>query len=500
MKSQNSLFSSLSPSVEAAIRDSNPWWNEGQWIPYNLPHMRRWIFSTAMNRLKKGLTPALVVRGPRQVGKTTLMNQMIHSLISEGMDPKRIIRVQFDELPGFRKTSEPILEIARWFRETILGQSFTAAANENRIAYLFFDEVQNLADWAPQVKQLVDIHPVRIMLTGSSALRIEAGRDSLAGRISTLELGPLLLREIGELRNFGTVEPFLPLNGLQPLSKKEFWLELRQHGAKYTAFRQQAFDAFSQRGAYPIAQVNFERPWDEIAENLVETVVRRAITHDLRMGTKGLKRDENLLEEVFRLACRYIGQSPQLALYLEEIRRALQANIGPQRIMAYLKFLDGALLLKLVQPLELRLKKRKGAAKICLCDPMLRAAWLHEQVPLSPADLEQSPHLLDLAGRIAESVLGYSLASTVGLQISHFPARPTEPEIDFIITLGDQRIPIEVKYRSRIEFQDTFGLRSFIEKAHYNAPFGLIVTKNDSAASDDPRIVSLPLSSFLLMR
>ncbi|NLH49066.1 MAG: ATP-binding protein [Myxococcales bacterium] len=500
MKSGNALFSILTPSIEAAIRDSNPWWNEGKWDPYNLPPMRRWIFSTAINRLRNGLTPAVVLRGPRQVGKTTLMNQMIHSLLESGVDPKSIIKVQFDELPGFRKTSEPILEIARWFRERILGENFNKAAHAGRIAYLFFDEVQNLADWAPQIKQLVDIHPVRVMLTGSSALRIEAGRDSLAGRISTLELGPLLLREIGELRQFGTVEPFLPLNGLQPLSKKEFWLDLRRHGEKNTAFRQQAFAAFSERGAYPIAQVRHALPWDEIAAHLVETVIRRAIAHDLRMGAKGQKRDENLLEEVFRLACRYIGQSPQLSLYLEEIRQALHANIGPQRIMAYLKFLDGALLIKLIQPLELRLKKRKGAAKICLCDPILRAAWLQERVPLSPSLLEQSPHLSDIAGRIAESVLGYNLASMAGLQISHFPERPTEPEIDFVITLGDQRIPIEVKYRRRIDFNDTIALRSFIEKAHYNAPFGLLITQNDLSASDDPRIVSLPLSSFLMMR
>jgi hypothetical protein len=57
-----------------------------------------------------------------------------------------------------------------------------------------------------------------------------------------------------------------------------------------------------------------------------------------------------------------------------------------------------------------------------------------------------------------------------------------------------------VKYRRRVEDRDTVGLRSFIDKPHYNAPFGVLVTLLDGSASDDPRIVSLPLSSLLLMR
>ncbi|MCL6542816.1 MAG: AAA family ATPase [Roseiflexus sp.] len=55
-------------------------------------------------------------------------------------------------------------------------------------------------DWAAQLKALVDHHTLRVVVTGSSALRIEAGRDSLAGRITTIELGTLRLREIAALR------------------------------------------------------------------------------------------------------------------------------------------------------------------------------------------------------------------------------------------------------------------------------------------------------------
>ncbi len=68
------------------------------------------------------------------------------------------------------------------------------------------------------------------------------------------------------------------------------------------------------------------------------------------------------------------------------------------------------------------------------------------------------------------------------------------------MTIGEQRIPVEVKYRTRIDFKETQGLRSFIEKSVYQAPFGLLITLDDQPALDDPRIVNIPLSTLLLMR
>ncbi len=232
-----------------------------------------------------------------------------------------------------------------------------------------------------------------------------------------------------------------------------------------------------------------------------ETVIRRVIQHDLRLGERGRKRDQNLLEEVFRLCCRYAGQAPGQAIFISELRSALAANVGWQRVLSYMRFLNDTLLIRLIQPLELRLKRRKGPPKVSLCDPSLRASWLQEVIPIAPDSLAQAPHLSDLAGHLAESVVGYFLGTIPGLDIAWFPERGPEPEIDFVITIGEHRIPLEVKYRRRIDVhRDTLGLRAFIEKTVYNAPFGVLVTLSDEVAVTDPRIVALPLSSLLLMR
>jgi predicted AAA+ superfamily ATPase len=495
---QLSLLQLLAGGLETVVRNSNPWWR-GEPIA-ELPSFRRWAYEPVYRRLTGGLAPAIVLRGPRQIGKTTLLNQVVDQLMRDSVDPKRLLRLQFDDLGDLKKLSMPIVELVEWYTQEVLGETLNLAAAEGRAPYVFLDEVQNLDEWAPQLKHLVDLGKIRAMVTGSSALRIEAGRDSLAGRVQTIEMGPLLLREIAALRDFGDIPPYLPPNGLAPLKEKAFWESLRAHGDSHRDVRDRAFRAFAERGAYPVAQVRSEVPWGELADFLNETVVKRAITHDLRMGSRGQKRDEHLLEQVFRLACRYIGQSPSQAMYLDEIRQAMNANIGWQRILAYLKFLDGTLLIRLIEPHELRLKRRRGASKLCLCDPMLRAAWLQEIIPLDAPGLAASPHLSDLAGHIAESVVGYFFRSIIGLDVSHFPERKTEPEVDFVLTVGEQRIPVEVKYRRRIDYRDSLGLRSFIEKAHYNAPFGVLVTMLDEPGSDDPRIISVPLATLLLLR
>jgi predicted AAA+ superfamily ATPase len=154
-----------------------------------------------------------------------------------------------------------------------------------------------------------------------------------------------------------------------------------------------------------------------------------------------------------------------------------------------------------VRPLELRLKKARGPAKLCVVDHGLRASWLEESIPLDPARLAQVPHLADLAGHIAESVAGAFFTGMASLDVAHFPERATEPEIDFVLTIGEKRIPVEIKYRRRIDpLRDTLGLRSFLEKAHYNAPFGVLVTLQEGVEVRDPRIVPVSLRSLLLAR
>ena len=495
------LFSQMTLAAELVedLRRQNPWW-EGRALPELPPH-RRHLVRQIQRRLEWKLAPIVVVRGPRQIGKTTAQLHFIEALLKDGVEGRRLLRVQFDDLREMGDFDSPILRVADWFERTILGSTFNEAARRGAPAFILLDELQNLDRWAPQLKSLVDSTSVQVVVTGSSALRIEAGRDSLAGRISSLEAGTLSLTEIAALRGLDLGEPYLEDNGLEALTRASFWTGLRDHGRARQEARDAAFAAFSERGGYPLAHLRATAPWEHVADQLNETVIKRVIQHDLRVGERGRKRDPALLEELFRLCCRYAGQTPTIQTLAREAQRVLQANVGAQRINAYLRFLGDTLLLRLIPPLEIRLKRKRGSPKLCLVDHGLRASWLQEQIPLDPARLRREPELTVVAGHLAESATGAVLATIGGLDIAHFPERQGEPEVDFILTIGVKRIPVEVKYQARIDpMRDTEGLRSFIEKAVNNAPFGLLITQEDTSEVIDPRIVTLPLSSLMLLR
>jgi predicted AAA+ superfamily ATPase len=191
--SEEFLFSQMTLPAELVedLRRQNPWW-EQRALPELPPH-RRHLVRQLHRRLEWKLAPVVVVRGPRQVGKTTAQLHWIEDVLKSGVEGRRILRVQFDDLREMGQFDSPILRVADWFERTILGSTFNEAARGGAPAFVLLDEVQNLDGWAPQLKSLVDSSSVQVIVTGSSALRIEAGRDSLAGRITSLDAGTLSL-------------------------------------------------------------------------------------------------------------------------------------------------------------------------------------------------------------------------------------------------------------------------------------------------------------------
>jgi predicted AAA+ superfamily ATPase len=229
--SQAASFSGAElPALAEYIDQMNPWWRDEPAPPVRV--YKRWPLPLLVTRLQSGVTPAVVLRGPRRVGKTVLLRQVLDTLLNQGVASNRILYLPFDELPDLNKLSQPLLSLAYWFERRRLGCTFNEAARNGAPAFLFLDEVQNLDAWAPQLKSLVDNHEVRVFVTGSSSLRIEAGRDSLAGRISTLTLGTLLLREIAGLRFGHAIGALMPQNGLAAFLRREFWEEAKAKGER----------------------------------------------------------------------------------------------------------------------------------------------------------------------------------------------------------------------------------------------------------------------------
>src|SRR5207237_3312389 len=103
-----------------------------------------------------------------------------------------------------------------------------------------------------------------------------------------------------------------------------------------------------------------------------------------------------------------------------------------------------------------------------------------------------------LAGHIVESVIGFYLKGIAGIDVSWFPERHGEPEIDFVLTIGTARLPIEVKYTRRLKPKDLRGLEAFCRQPKYNAPFGLLITQQ-TAGPVSNCVIAVPAYAFLAL-
>lgn len=483
----------------------NPWWRAEPAEPPE--RYRRWAFHETWQRLQGELTPAVAIRGPRQVGKTMIQHQLVeHLLLIKGVRPAHILRVQFDEVPGLGTLRQPILSIVRWFEKHVLRESINACASRGEPVYLLFDELQNLKTWAPELKLLVDHTSARTLITGSSSLRILRGQDSLAGRLSVIELGPLRLSEVAGVRKLGELSPIRDARVLENWTARRFWLDLCSTRRRRTSVLNKAFEHFSEVGGYPICHKSPRADRSELARNIAFTVVNRTIEHDEAVDPSGRVWDKDVLRETFRLVCRYAGMPVKPDRICGEVNQVLRSRVTNKEVAHAIQFLVDAMLVHRVEPLEAVRKKPRNGAKLCLCDHFVRQAWLQETVPISPKQLAGATHAVStLAGHIIESVIGYYLKGIPGLEVAWLPARMNktreivEPEVDYVLTIGLRRIPVEIKYtRGKPTKPDLAGLESFCSKEKYNAQFGLVITQKIAGPLSD-NVIAVPAAAFLSM-
>jgi predicted AAA+ superfamily ATPase len=131
---------------------------------------------------------ALLLKGVRRSGKSTLMAQLIRFLLEQGKEPARILRVNLEEPLFAAEYSNALLErIYRIYREHV--------APPGR-CYLFLDEIQNVDGWEKWVRARGETEPVKMVITGSSSrlLSRETG-TKLTGRHVSFEVFPLSFAE-----------------------------------------------------------------------------------------------------------------------------------------------------------------------------------------------------------------------------------------------------------------------------------------------------------------
>ncbi len=325
-----------------------------------------------------------VVAGPRQVGKSTLVEQVTGAL----------------DLPvRYVSADEPTLRGGDW-----IAQQWEALRLEagKSAAVLVLDEIQKIPDWSETVKRLWDEdtrakRPLKVVLLGSAPLLLAQGlTESLAGRFELLPVPHWSLAEMHEA--FGwSLEDYLYFGGYP--------------------------------GAAPL--VSEPARWTRyVADSLIETSIARDVLLLSRVDKPAL------LRRLFELGCRYSGQ----VLSYTKMVGQLQDAGNTTTLAHYLELLAGAGMLCGLQ------KYAGDAARSRGSSPKLQVLNTALMSALSGLTPEEARADREFRGRLVESAVGAHLANAAaGGVCKLYYWRDKNQEVDFVVEAGRRLIAVEVK-------------------------------------------------------
>jgi predicted AAA+ superfamily ATPase len=423
----------------SVLQEFNPWWS-GQPLA-DLPEWER----TAGKQISRWLEDretrrALLLTGPRQVGKTTLYRQAIRRLLASGRPSRHILYATFDH---------PLLKLAG-LKRTLEAWNELYPADPGAPRFLFLDEIQAVPDWQVWIKHQVDFQRgSRIAVTGSASPLREAATESGVGRWETIPLPTLSFSEYLRLRRVGI--PDLPaVTSLRSL----FAWQPADFSRVAAAARPLTphFHEYLLRGGFPEpAMVNdLTRCQRLLREDIVDKVLKRDMT-----ALYGVRRILEL-EKIFLYLCYHDGgilDLPTLSKQLDGINR--------QSVSNFLDLFEGTHLIYRLRPFGYGKEVLRGKWKVYLADPALPGAMLL----LGRRLLERNDRL----GAAVEAAFFKHVFTR------YYADQPTfsywrdkshlDREVDLIVDLGDRLVPFEVKYQDGPPGTSKLkGLRLFMQE------------------------------------
>ncbi len=394
---------------------------------------------------------AVILLGPRRVGKTVLIHHIIQELIKTKVDPRLICYISIDNPIYTGCSLEELLQDCKEASDTLPLRSQR---------YLFIDEIQYLRDWEVHLKSLVDSHAdVKILASGSAAaaLRLKS-HESGAGRFTEFLLPPLTFHE------------YIDLLGAHGLFQDDS--EVRKEGGPW--IRSPHIDELNDRfvhylnfGGYPEVLFSPEIQADP-GRFIKGDIIDKVLLRDLP-GLYGIQ-DIQELNYLFTTLAFNTAQE----VSLEAISK--NSGVAKNTIKRYIEYLEAAFLLKTVHRIDRTGKRfqRANFFKVYLTNPSIRAALF---APLTKDD--------EALGPMAETGI-FSQWFHARTQLHY--ARWDQGEVD-IVNLDEKHRPswaVEVKWSDRYVDKPA-ELRSLLQFCETNKLKQVTVT---SRTVDSIRVVN----------
>ena len=445
------------------MRAENPWWTGGG-IRDDYRSLKPRAYFERFARLveETGVRRAVVLMGPRRVGKTVLLHHVIERLLASGEFKARDI--------GYISLDHPLH--TRLSIEDAADEIRRSSRNPNGPRMLILDEIQYLADWERHLKAFVDAHPrVKCVVSGSAAaaLRLKSV-ESGAGRFTDFLLPPLTFHEYLDLQGIeGLVEHEEP-DG--PYTINDI-AGLNRHFVDYVNF-----------GGYPEA-VSSPAIRSNPARYIGTDIVEKVLLRDLP-SLYGIQDVQELNALFMTLAYNTAGE-----VSLEELSQ--NSGVTKPTLKRYLEYLEAAFLIKVVHRIDnnARRFKRANHFKVYVTTPALRSALFD---PVAEDDEEMGP--------VAETAV---FAQWFHSDLDLHYARWRNGEVDIVHLDGRQRPDwcVEVKWSDRYvqRARDLTGLNEFTSRHAGVTP--LVTTRTlverDVSWPGEPRLDFMPTSFYCYM-
>ncbi|NYZ17352.1 ATP-binding protein [Azospirillum sp. RWY-5-1] len=429
--------------VRLRLKLDNPWWRDGVVPDYLAPTLKRAHFEPFFDLVTEtGVRRAIVLMGPRRVGKTVLIHQTIQTLIADGTPPADIMYLSLDTPVYTGVGLEKLLRI-QFGDDTLL---------ERRPRWVFFDEVQYLKDWERHLKSLVDTLPgFRFAVSGSAAaaLRLKS-TESGAGRFTDFRLPPLAFCEYLGFVGIDDIKG-MPIDDLN----REFFNYINYGG-------------FPETVLVPSVRSNMER---FIRSDILDKVLLRDLPDLYGIDSiQDLNRLFTVLAYNTAEEVSYDGLSQS-------------AEMAKNTIRKYLDYLEAAFLILRLPRIDQNAKrfKRETHFKVHLTNPSIRAA-------LFGAVGQDDP----IAGNLVETAIVAQLLHTKVTEAARY-ARWADGEVDLVIsgqhldlnsigTFADRTTTtsIEIKWSDRYAArpEELRSLMAFAKKTSVNLSVATTRTKS----------------------
>lgn len=431
------------------IRFDNPWWITNQIDSY-YGNMKRRLYFDLFKPIvqEKVIKRAVVLMGPRRVGKTVMLFHTIQSLIEAGINPRKICYLSV-ETPIYNGIS----------LEQLFNYCRTALGDENyQDFYIFFDEIQYLKDWEIHLKVLVDTyHSTKFIVSGSAAAALKLkSTESGAGRFTDFSLPPLTFHEFIDLKNLGDI--------IRPSEKEYNGLRRPFYQTIDIQLFNEHFEEYINFGGYPEVTLSKDiqaDPGRYIRNDIIDKVLLRDLP-----SLYGIQ-DVQELNSLFTTIAYNSGNE----FTFDEL--SVSSGVSKNTIKRYISYLEAAFLIQLINRVDINSKKfnRANFFKIYLTNPSLRSALF---APISRDD--------DFFGNMVETAI-YSQFQHRTQDNLHY-ARWQNGEVDIVGLSRVKQKPlwaVEVKWSNRYA-QRPAELKNLISYAQKNGLKQVTVTSKNIRA------------------